>query len=163
MTTDPLPIVFFSVVVKRAAVARSFPGGTDAFDRSFQPANSNDDMSTVTTMSWRDADCILGKLHAAGLTVGEDFGVMERWQGVLIPCHGIRSISRGGPGVFGDELFARLDENYRYQPKDVVFHWQPPEPPKPAPVNPPPLINGRPMTAHQYYQWRSLTSSEDDD
>lgn len=118
MTLSALPTSFFSVVVRRDRVAERFPGGCAAFDAAVQPARSNGDLSVLVAMSMHDADLVFSKLHQAGLTPGEDFGLVDMRQGVLLPCHGVRTIGTERCD-FVYEWAVSFDAAHRYQPEDV--------------------------------------------
>lgn len=127
MNDEPLHISFYSVVVKRKALSTRYPGGAEEFDRVLA-ARSNDALSLAVTMSLDDANRLFTRLHKAGLVPGEDFGLVGMYDGVLVPCHGIRIVrDEDELGVVCDR-HAVADEGYRYQPEDEAYSWQPPEP-----------------------------------
>ncbi|MBC2665680.1 hypothetical protein H7F51_09100 [Novosphingobium flavum] len=141
----PLYVSFYSIVVKREAVTRSFPGGLDEFDRVHQAARANEHLSVLVRMSMLDVDLVFQKLHAAGLIPGEDFGLMEMHQGVLLACRGIRGIGKERE-AFIMEWWAQFDPTYVAQPEDGVDQWVPPDEREPdhdeaVPPAPPSVAN----------------------
>lgn len=131
MPTEPVNVVFYSTVVKRAAVDRKFLGGSEQFDRAFQPMRGNADLSLLASMAMDDARTLFGKLEQAGLVSGEDLGLVDMYEGVLIPCHGIRA-TVDEQALLDIAWAVQADESYRYGPEDVVLVWEPVAPPEPA-------------------------------
>ena len=138
----PLLIGFFSVVVKRDAVTRRYPGGLEAFDRVHGAARGNQDLSLLVRMSMMDVDLVFRQLDASGLVAGEDFGLIEMHQGVLIACDGIRGISQERE-PFVTEWWAHLDPAYVAEPGDSSRQWaaiesaaEPSPVPQPEPAPP---------------------------
>jgi hypothetical protein len=142
LADEGLRVSHYSIVIKREAVGKRFPGGTEEFDRIHEPARSNGALSILVRMSLLDADLVFQKLHSVGLVPQEDFGLVDMQQGVLVPCHGIRG--------FGKELAplvmawsVQFDDSYRYQSEDVALEWQPPEPKRVSVAQPPLPGRGR--------------------
>lgn len=147
MTSYPLiqrlavPVAFHSVVVRRDAVAKRFPGGTDQFDRTFKSTRGNADLTLLVSMSMDDADLVFSKLHRAGLVPGDAFGLVGMHQGVMVPCHGVRAIGiERAPLVV--EWLVQFDPDYRYQPEDVALEWNAP----PASIAATPTPEAEPVT-----------------
>jgi len=139
----PLLIGFFSVVVKRDAVAHRYLGGLEAFDRVHGAARRNQDLSLLVRMSMMDVDLVFRQLDASGLVAGKDFGLIEMHQGVLIACDGIRGIGRERE-PFVTEWWAQPDPAYVAEPGDSAYQWAPIKPaaeppPEPQPDPAPPL------------------------
>lgn len=126
MADKPLHVLHYSVVVKREAVARCYPGGLEDFERTLQPVRSNADLYLLARMSLEDADSIFEKLHAAGLVPGEDFGLFGMFNGALLPCNGIRPIG-DERAPFVVEWRVQLDPDYVVPPEAGGYDWQPPE------------------------------------
>lgn len=155
---------FYSVIVKRDAVVRSYPGGTEEFERCEQPAQKNGALFLLVSMDADGIDRHLSRLWEAGIVPGEDAAVGDMRHGPLLECPGIAFSSDG------DLLFPRwtVNADTTYSPSGTAAdRWQPPEhtlQPEPkvqrqTPQPPPGL------TANQYYQWRGLhlTHEEEDE
>lgn len=85
-TSQPLTLVFFSVIVKAKAVDRLFPGGRESFQATFTPSRSNDDLFLIATMGPEGVRSLLDRLSAAGLTPGLDIGVGDMAHGCVHAC-----------------------------------------------------------------------------
>lgn len=83
---ETVDITFYSTLVLREAVARSYPGGLLAFERRFQPAQSTRALAKLVRMSVGDTEHLLGELNAAGLVPGVDVAVADMMQGPLLEC-----------------------------------------------------------------------------
>ena len=68
MTSDPwaLPAHFYSIIIKRQAIIRSFPGGVGEFERVHSPGK-NGALFQIGCMSHQDTDYVLSQLNDAGL------------------------------------------------------------------------------------------------
>lgn len=95
MNNDPFHISFYTIIVKRSAVVRSYPGGPVEFDRALEPSRSNRELFGVVRMSPADVDWTLDKLFAAGLVPGVDLAVGEMHHGPLLTCPGVAFRSNG--------------------------------------------------------------------
>lgn len=146
-----VPVAFYSVVVRRDAVAKRFPAGTDQFDRTFKSTRGNAHLTLLVSMSMDDASVTFGQLEEAGLVPGEDMGLVDMHQGVLLPCHGIRAIA-DERSEFVVEWSVQADESYRYGPEDAVLVWGPLSPPEPVVVPDAPaapqVAKGSPWVRH---------------
>lgn len=206
----PLPVSFYSVVVKRRSVARRFSGGAAAFDRQLPAARGDAELVILVAMSLADANYLSTKLYNGGLVPEEDFGLVSMHEGPLVPCEGIK-VTEGPAKAFGlpPEFFVQYVHGYRPVRSGADWRWTDrdagvreggessglpedgtkaalEEPNRAAELDgrspyperagrsgankgqPPaaaPRINKVPqgLTAHQYYQWRSLHSPEDDE
>lgn len=160
---DPwaLPGIFYSVLVKRAAVARSYPGGVEAFERREQPIKKNGALFLLVSMDADGVDRHLLRLWEAGIVPGEDVAVGDMRQGPLLECPGI-AFSSDGELLF-PTWAVNVDPAYN-PPGAAADRWQPPEP-KAPPVTAIPAAQlpeqARKLTANQYYQLRGLQSYED--
>jgi hypothetical protein len=136
VNNDPLYISFYSVVVKRSAVARSYPGGVEEFDRTFGAARSSDALSVMVAMSLSDVDWRLDRLFAAGLIPGADIAVAEMHHGPLLTCPGVAFSSNGieftpkwsAVAVEGPEgAVGSRDGREAYTPGNAFeYSWSPP-------------------------------------
>ena len=95
MDNDPLYISFYTIVVKRSAVVRSYPGGPEDFDRALEPSRRNRELFGFVRMSPADVDWTLDKLFAAGLVPGVDLAIGEMHHGPLLECPGVAFRSDG--------------------------------------------------------------------
>lgn len=91
MPDDPwaLPAIFYSIIVKREAVVRSYLDGPEEFEQRFQPARKNGALYLLTVMSLMDAEAVLGKLNENGVIPGEDIAVADMVQGPMLECPGL--------------------------------------------------------------------------
>lgn len=87
--SEPLFVSLFSIIVKRAAVARSFPGDVEEFERVYEPARKNGALFLLVRMSLNDVDHVLDRLFAQGLIPGQDIAVAGMVQGPLLECPGV--------------------------------------------------------------------------
>jgi len=97
MTSDPwaVPAHFYSIIVKRGAVVRSFPGGPEEFERLHQPSKKNGALYLLTVMSLSDAEQVLASLSDQGVLPGKDVAVVDMVQGPLLECSGLTFTSEG--------------------------------------------------------------------
>jgi hypothetical protein len=86
---EALDITFYSILVLREAVVRSYAGGLKAFDQDFLPARPSQAIAKLVRMSAGDTEHLLGQLNAAGLVLGVDFAVADMMEGPLLECPGI--------------------------------------------------------------------------
>jgi hypothetical protein len=84
-----LSAAFYSVIIKRAAVIRSFPGEVEAFERHYQPPQKNGALFLLPMMSLDGVEHVLGRLAEAGVIPGEDVAVADMRHGPLLVCGGI--------------------------------------------------------------------------
>ncbi|MDD3798295.1 MAG: hypothetical protein PHE36_03845 [Novosphingobium sp.] len=163
--TDPWTLhgSFYSIIVKRAAVVRSYPGGVEAFERLEEPARKNGALFLLARMEPDGVDQALERLHRAGVVPGEDVAVLELASGPLLECPGVVFASDGDFFLPKWSVIADPD----YIPSEAAsMHWLPPEAPQPSQqpeatvraVQPP-----RGLTANQYYQWRGLHSPDEEE
>jgi len=152
VNNDPLFISFYTIIVKRSAVVRSYPGGPEEFDRVLEPSRSNRDLFGVVRMSPTDADWTLDKLFVADLVPGVDLAVGEMHHGPLLTCPGVAFRPNGMEFVpeWTAEAVEALkgavrswDGRKAYTPGNALgYSWSPPatretqeapnaEPPKP--------------------------------
>lgn len=155
---------FYSVIVKRSAVTRSYPGGVEAFEQREQPARKNGALFLIASMEAEAIEAVLVRLYDAGVIPGADVAVASLRHGPLVECPEIAFRSDG------DLLFPKWTVNVDpdYAPEgSAADRWEPPElAPQPEPKEqrqtpqPPPGL-----TANQYYQWRGLhlTHEEEDE
>lgn len=110
MTIDPwaLPIVFYSIIVKRDAVTRSFPGGVDEFERVHPPYCKNGKLFLLAQMSRQDTEYVLSKLNDAGVTPGQDVAVGGMTEGAILECPGVRFWT-DDPDAFPGRWFSNVD------------------------------------------------------
>ncbi|MDE2563247.1 MAG: hypothetical protein KGL48_13475 [Sphingomonadales bacterium] len=87
---DPwaLPAAFFSIIVKRAAVVRSYPGGVERFERLYLP-RKNGALFLVTRMSTGDVEFVLEELNEVDVVPGQDLAVADMVHGPLLQCPGL--------------------------------------------------------------------------
>lgn len=92
MIHDPwaLPVVFYSIIVKRDAVTRSYPGGVDEFKRVHPPYRKNGALFLLAQMSRPDTEYVLSKLNDAGVIPGQDVAVGDMSGGAILECPGVR-------------------------------------------------------------------------
>lgn len=175
--TDPnaaVPVSLFSIIVKKSAVARSYPGGPIAFDKTLGPAKGSDTLYLLSCMSLGDVDSVLNRLFAQGLIPGLDLAVAEMSLGPLLECPGVTFVSEGDfPACWAVKADAALEDasgswdgkkRTAYTPGNPLgYGWTAPEPPPLIPTRPIITLNGRRLTAHQYYQWRGLHGTGEED
>lgn len=140
MTAQPIPVVFKSVVIRRDAIARGFSGGTSAFDTAFPTASTEAGLSILVAMSLDDANHLFSQLHAAGLAPEQDFGLVDRDVGVLIPCDDVKVTQAASSEIgFAPPRFVEMSPGHRQEPTGAEMTWHPtlPEPPA-APTALPP-------------------------
>jgi hypothetical protein len=90
-TGDPwaLATSFYSIIVKREAVLRSFPGGVEEFERALEPPSKNGALYLMPRLSLDDVEHALRYLNGAGLIPGQDVAVAEMGSGPLLKCPGL--------------------------------------------------------------------------
>lgn len=87
---DALPIGYYSVVIRKPAIASRFPGGLDGLRRQFGDGwQQNAALVVLIRMSMADIEQIVAELEAAEIRAGEDFAVGDMMLGQLLPCPGI--------------------------------------------------------------------------
>lgn len=100
MTSDPwaLQAKFYSIIIKRQAIIRSFPGGVEEFERVHSPGK-NGGLFQIACMSLQDTEYVLARLNDAGVIPGKDIGVIDMLEGPLLECPGIafRCLGDGFP------------------------------------------------------------------
>ncbi|WP_121120058.1 hypothetical protein [Croceibacterium ferulae] len=149
---NPLPVHFQSVIVKRSAVARSYPDGVQAFIERYRPNCPEGQLFSLTCMSWEDVEYILAGWNGLGIIAGEDVAVCDMHLGPLLHCNGIRLEFDGAEEFFGT-WFTFYDPAY-VAPQVPKKQFGPPEPPvvaeePTAPFVPPEVPEGTP--------WRRVT------
>lgn len=91
-----LPTACFSIVVKAAAVDRSYPGGRDQFVAVYRPQFRNGALFGLVAMSLDTVDAVLAELHDNGLLPREDIAVGDMILGPIMECSGLRFVAKGG-------------------------------------------------------------------
>jgi hypothetical protein len=136
VNNEPLGIHFHSVIVKRSAVARSYQGGLEEFDR-VHPSRKNDELSAFSAMSLDDVDGRLDQLFAAGLVPGVDVAVAEMHHGPILTCPG--TAFRSDDALFFPSWTVEAVEapdgavgswvgREAYTPDNAFgYYWQPPD------------------------------------
>lgn len=85
-----LPVVLHSIVVKRDAVTRRYPGGVEEFERDHAPYSKNGALFLLVQMSRQDTEYVLSKLNASGIVPGRDVAVGGMTEGAILECPGVR-------------------------------------------------------------------------
>jgi hypothetical protein len=89
VTPGPLPIHFFTIVVKASAVDRSFPGGRKAFIGAHDPKSHNGSLFCLSSMGPESVDWHLTRLEAAGIVLGMDAALADMTDGPQVDCPGL--------------------------------------------------------------------------
>ncbi|HUD29819.1 MAG TPA: hypothetical protein VMQ93_13175 [Novosphingobium sp.] len=89
LVRGPLPIHFFSIVVKASAVDRAFPGGREEFIRAHRPGSFNGALFCLTSMGPESVEWHLTQLEAAGVILGIDAALADMAHGPEVECPGM--------------------------------------------------------------------------
>lgn len=84
-----LRIAFLTVVLKKSAVERVYPGGLAGFARDFDPGAEDAELLGLAFMASAEAWAFLDVLAAMGLRPGRDVALGDAFIGPLQPCAGI--------------------------------------------------------------------------
>lgn len=109
MTRDPwaLPIAYHSIMVKRDAVARKFPGGVEEFECVHPVYSKNGGLFLIARLTQSETEPVLERLNAAGIIPGRDVAVCAVSEGELLHCPGVR-IWQMGPQAGEGGWFANV-------------------------------------------------------
>jgi hypothetical protein len=97
VTPGPLPIHFFTIVVKTSALDRSFPGGRKAFIGAHDPGYYNGSLFCLSSMGPESVEWHVTRLEAAGITLGVDAVLADMTDGPEVECPGLL-FTREGEG-----------------------------------------------------------------
>ena len=95
----PLPTACFSIVVKAAAVDRSYPGGRDRFIAVYRPTFRNGALFGLVAMSLDTVEAVLAEMNDTGLVPREDIAVGDMTLGPILECAGLRFVAKGEDGM----------------------------------------------------------------
>jgi hypothetical protein len=90
-----IPVAFFAGIVTVEHIARSYRGGTAAFDRDFPDARRNATLRAVSRMSCGDLESIVEQWEANGLRLGESIAIGDMMHGEIVACPGVRFRNAG--------------------------------------------------------------------
>lgn len=91
-----LPVGCHSIIVKHAAILRSFPAGVRAFERSFRPIRKSWVLYLVIALTREGAARVLARLEENGLHPGVDFAAADALRRPILECLGVAFINHGG-------------------------------------------------------------------
>lgn len=129
----PLLVTFKSIIIKRSALARSYPGGVEGFISRYRLPPQVGQLSSLSCMSLYDVEDILAQLNKAGIISGQDIAVCDMHEGPLLHCNSIR-FERDNTEDFLSCWFAYYDPAY----EAVEASGEPCAPPEPMVAEPPP-------------------------
>ncbi|OGS01258.1 MAG: hypothetical protein A3G41_05895 [Elusimicrobia bacterium RIFCSPLOWO2_12_FULL_59_9] len=84
-----IQIRFTTVILKKAAIESTYPGGLAWFLRSYPKAARDDRLVGVVFMSSGDVQRFIDVLNAMGFDLANGFAVGDMYVGVLESCEGI--------------------------------------------------------------------------
>lgn len=82
-------IACLTVLVKKSALRRAYPGGVEAFARDFRHGDEDARLLAFAFMASAEAWAFLDVLAAMGLRPGRDVALGDAFIGPLQPCAGI--------------------------------------------------------------------------
>jgi len=88
-SAEPIPIRFFTAVIKVDAIARRYPGGLSAFDAASPADAAHPTLRSIAAMSLDDMGGVVEQLEASGLALWEDIAIGDMMHGELVACPGV--------------------------------------------------------------------------
>lgn len=80
---------FLTALIRKDAVAASFPGGLAGFRRTHPEALEDESLFAIRSLSGGELNEALDDIAAAGLDLGACCAVGDMWGGPFTPCDGI--------------------------------------------------------------------------
>lgn len=90
-----LPVGCYSVIVKRDAIHRSFPGGVRAFEQTHKPTRKSWLLYLLMAFTREAADRVVARLAEDGLRPGVDVAVADKVRRPVLKCPGVVFIDYG--------------------------------------------------------------------
>lgn len=110
---DPLPLRVraTTVIVKRSAVVRSYPGGAERFLAKYRTPYRSEELIALSCTSLGSAGQVMAGLESVGIIPGQDVALCDIHRGPVVPCDGIR-LEEAEPGEAPASWFAFFDPAY---------------------------------------------------
>lgn len=84
-----VPIRFMTVVLRKDAIDRVYPGGREAFRQS-HPHDEDEHLVALSFMASSYVETFESSLAAIGFVRGRDYAIGEMFHGELLACDGVR-------------------------------------------------------------------------